>query len=93
MPTIEVEGFYFNEGNEAKLASHGVSIHEAYQVLWTRPRALRNHSDGAPWVLIGPTASGRMITLPIDPTDEPGIWRPRTGYDSSRKERRRYARE
>ena len=93
MPTIAVEGFYFDEQNQAKLASHDVTIREAYQVLETAPRALRNHSQGAPWVIIGPTASGRMLTLPIDPTDDPGIWRPRTGYDSSRKENRRYARE
>ncbi len=93
MPTIELEGLYFDERNEAKLAAHSVTIREAYQVLERAPRALRNHSEGAPWVIIGPTASDRMITLPIDPTDEPGIWRPRTGYDSSRKESRRYARE
>ncbi len=93
MPTIEVEGFYFDERNAVKLASHDVTVREAYQVLWSKPRAFRNHSRGAPWIIIGPTASGRMITLPIDPTDEPGIWKPRTAYDSSRKERRRYARE
>lgn len=93
MPTIEVEGLHFDERNEGKLTAHGVSIREAYQVLEGAPRALRNHSEGAPWVIIGPTANGRMITLPIDPTDEPGIWRPRTASDSSRKESRRYAKE
>ena len=93
MPTIEVEALHFDERNEAKLAAHGVSIREAFQVLEGVPRALRNHGEGAPWVIIGPTATGRMITLPIDPTDEPGIWRPRTTYDSSRTESRRYAKE
>jgi hypothetical protein len=32
-----------------------------------------------------------MITLPIDATDEPEIWRPRTGYpSSSTRETKRY---
>ena len=62
-------------------------------MLWTSPKAFRNPSrNGAPWVLIGPTHSGRMITLPIDATDEPEIWRPRTGYPSSAREKARYER-
>ena len=57
------------------------------------PKALRNHSRGAPWILIGPTVKGRLITIPLDETDETGLWRPRTAYDSSNKERRRYSKE
>lgn len=77
----------------AKMAEHSVTIREVFEVLEGSPKGFRNHSEGAPWVLIGTTLSGRMITLPIDPSDEPGMWRPRTGYDSSNKELRRYEKE
>jgi hypothetical protein len=93
VPSLEVSGFQIDDRNTPKLRRHEVSVREAYEVLWECPRAFRNHSRGAPWILVGPTFGGRMITLPLDPTDERGIWRPRTGYDSSAKEKRRYARE
>ncbi len=93
MPSLDVSGLLFDDENLPKLAQHQVTIKEAYQVLWTEPKGFRNHSEGAPWILIGPTYSGRMITLPIDPTRTPGIWRPRTAYESSAKEMRRYAKE
>jgi len=86
-----VEGFAFDERNSAKLRLHRVSISEALEVLWNSPKAFRNPSqEGAPYVVIGPTHSGRMVTLPIDATDDPEIWRPRTGYPSSQRETKRY---
>ena len=89
-----MEGFAFDDRNTAKLRSHRVSITEALEVLWNSPQAFRNRSPGeAPYVVIGPTHSGRMITLPIDATDEPEIWRPRTGYPSSQRETNRYERK
>lgn len=93
MPRIRVEGLAFDDRNRAKLLAHRVTIREAYEMLWTSPKAFKNPSQGgAPYVLIGPTESGRMITLPIDATEEPEIWRPRTGYPSSPRETRRYER-
>jgi len=77
----------------SKMAEHNVTVREAFEVLEGNTKGFRNHSQGAPWVLIGATLSGRMITLPIDPSEEPGIWRPRTEYDSSNKELRRYEKE
>lgn len=78
---------------EQKLLGHQVTVREAYEMLWTSPKAFTNPSPGgAPYVLIGPTDSGRMITLPIDATGEPAIWRPRTGYPSSAREKARYER-
>jgi hypothetical protein len=93
VPTLDVFGFLFDGRNITKMAEHEVTIQEAFEVLEGNPKGFRNHSGGAPWVLVGATLSGRMITLPIDPSDEPGMWRPRTGYDSSNKELRRYEKE
>ena len=88
---VEVTDLKFDDANTDKLHSHGVTVREARQVLLNAPRFLRNRSEGgAPFVLIGPTFGGRFITLPIDPTDERGVWRPRTGYPSRANERARY---
>jgi len=71
-----------------------VTLRELYEVLDDDPKAMRNHSKGAaPWIVMGLTLRGRLLTLPLDPTAEEGAWRPRTGYDSSSKEKRRYASE
>jgi hypothetical protein len=93
MPSIYVAQLVFDEVNVAKLWSHGVTIREALEVVGGTPKAFRNHSRGAPWILIGHTASGRLPTFPLDPGSEEGSWRPRTGYDSSKKESRRYTSE
>ena len=91
MSRVRVDYLAFDEVNTPKLAAHGVSVAAARQVLDTAPRLFRNTSPGgAPFVLIGPDDSDRLITLPIDPTAWADTWRPRTGYPSSAAERRRY---
>jgi hypothetical protein len=90
MPSIYVEQLLFDVRNLAKLAAHAVKMREAFEVVDGEPKAFRNHSHGALWILVGPTKTGRYLTLPLDPTEVDGVWRPRTGYDSSAKELRRY---
>jgi hypothetical protein len=88
---VDVLALAFDDRNLAKLAAHGLTMRDALDVLDEDPRLMLNKSpEGAPYVLIGPTAVGRMVTLPIDPTNEPGVWRPRTGYASSDAEAIRY---
>ena len=88
---VDVFALAFDDRNLAKLESHGLTIRDALDVLDENPRLMKNRSPGgAPYVLIGPTALGRMVTLPIDPTAEPGVWRPRTGYPSSDEEIQRH---
>jgi hypothetical protein len=94
MPSIYIETLVIDETNMKKLEEHQVTVRELLEVVAGDSKAMRNHSPGgAPWILIGPTLRGRILTVPIDPTAEEGAWRPRTGYDSSRKEQRRYASE
>lgn len=94
MPYLYLLSLVFDETNRAKMLSHGVTMREALEVMEGDPKAFRNHSEGgAPWILIGSTIRGRLLTLPLDPTGEQGVWRPRTGYDSSIKEQRRYGAE
>jgi hypothetical protein len=93
MPTLEIDGLYFDQLNMEKMAQYNVTIREALEMIDGSPKGFRNHSEGAPWILVGATRSGRMLTMPLDPTAEPAIWRPRTAYDSSNKELRRYEKE
>lgn len=88
---IDVLDLLFDDRNLAKLGSHGLTLRDALEVLEEDPRLMRGSSpENAPYVLIGPNAVGTVITLPIDPTHEPGVWRPRTGYPSSQAEIARY---
>jgi hypothetical protein len=81
---IDVYDLLFDDRNLAKLAQHGLSLRDAREVLDENPRLMVNRSpDGAPYVLIGPNTFGTIITLPIDPTADRVVWRPRTGYPSS----------
>lgn len=92
---MDVLDLFIDEANELKLASHGVSVREALQVLSGAYRVMRNESEargGAPFVLIGPTKGGRFLTMPIDPSFEETVWRPRTAYDSRPREIARYRR-
>ena len=94
MPSLYIVSLVFDETNRPKIRGHGVSIREIYEVIDGDPKALRNHSPGgAPWIVIGLTVARRLLTLPVDPTAEEGVWRPRTAYDSSEKEQRRYEAE
>lgn len=88
---VDVFELLFDDANLAKLGAHGLTLRDAREVFERDPRLMRGSSpENAPYVLIGPNALGRMITLPIDPTPMDGVWRPRTGYPSSAREIARY---
>jgi len=38
-------------------------------------------------LLIGESDGGRLLTIPLVPTDDPTTWRPATAFDSSRHQR------
>lgn len=90
---IDVWDFAINDGLLDHMHANGVSLKVAYEVLDGGPRALPNHvDDGAELLLVGPTSIG-MITIPMDPTDEYGLWRPRTAYPSKPADVERYERK
>jgi hypothetical protein len=95
VPSIYIEGLTLDDTNRRKMAIHGVTGKEAMEAASDpEAKAFRNHSpEAAPWVLVGRTRQGRYVTLPLDETPEMGVWRPRTGYDSSNKELRRFKNE
>lgn len=70
------------------MARHGVVGDEVEQVKWNRNLVLRNPRGEAGGVLlVGETDGGRLLTVPLAPTDESTTWRPATAFDAGRHHR------
>jgi hypothetical protein len=90
---VDLWDLLLDDANTAKMHAHGVTVRHADEVLDRDPRVLRNHAaDGAALLVVGTDASGRFLTMPIDPTAEHGVWRPRTAYPSKPSDIARYRR-
>lgn len=88
---IDVGGLYFDDENEAKFRLHGVSVDEVQQVFEKWPRFYLNRLERrATHVMIGPTRSGRMIVVPIEPWNAEGLWRPVTAFEAAPGQAARY---
>jgi hypothetical protein len=86
-----VEDLEIDDWNEVECARHGVTMREVRQVLEGEPAYFPNKKSGsATLVMVGPTAGGRMLTVPLSPTAIEGVWRPATAWDSSAHEANRY---
>ena len=85
-----LDDLLIDEVNEAKMAAHEVGVMEALEVLdVARYELFQNPArrrGGAPYVIVGPTRAGRLLTMPIDDTPVDGLWRPRTAYDSGKQQ-------
>jgi uncharacterized DUF497 family protein len=73
--------------NAAHIARHGVRINEVEEVVAGERIVEPGHSGRS--VLIGPTASGRMLAVVLEP-EGGGVFFPVTARPASRKERRRF---
>lgn len=89
----EVYWLEWDDENEAHLATHGVTASEARQVLSNRHITYPNpdHGEGRIF-LVGETNGGRTLVVSLDPTPDPGTWRPVTGWPAGDAERRLLAR-
>jgi hypothetical protein len=91
---VDLWDLLLDDANTAKMQAHGVSVRHAYEVLGGDPRVLRNHAaGGAALMVVGADAGGRFVTMPIDPTAEHGLWRPRTAYPSKPSDVARHRRQ
>ena len=87
---IDVWDLEIDDDNRDKMHAHGLSVAVAFEVVDDAPRSLPNHAeDGAAVLLVGSTSIG-FVSLPIDPTNLNGLWRPRTGYPSKPADVARY---
>ena len=91
---VDLWDLLLDGANTAKMHEHGVTVRRAFDVLDREPRVLVNHARaGAALLVVGPDAAGRFVTMPIDPTGEHGIWRPRTAYPSKPSDIARYRKQ
>ena len=78
----------FDEHNVAEMARHGVTRWEVDDLPWNRQIVTQNSRGEAGGILlIGETDGGRLLTVPLAPTDDPTTWRPATAFDASRHHR------
>ena len=83
-----ISALILDEHNLAEIARHGVSGAEVLQVIWNCHLTARNpRGEPEGILLIGETDGGRVLTIPLAPTDDPSTWRPATAFDASRDQR------
>ena len=81
MSSPVIESFWFDDDNEDKLWSHGLTPDQVLQVLDSRHTIKRNRgARRASHLIVGRDHQGRCIAIPIEPTHERNIWRPITGW-------------
>jgi hypothetical protein len=82
-----VDAFLFDDDNEEKFAVHGISGRQVFQVLDNPYVVVPNRQNRrALMLLIGQDNGGVCIAIPIEPTEEPGVWRPITAWPCKRNE-------
>jgi hypothetical protein len=76
-----------------KLGARGISVDEAWQVIWNRYVVVRNRRGSAARLprdirrlLIGCSDSRRFLTLVIEGTIEPTTWLLVTGWESTQSQ-------
>jgi hypothetical protein len=85
-----VRGFMIDDDNAEKLAHHGIAEFQVLQVLEDQFYIGRNkRGRRASHLVIGYDYGGACLTIPIAPTQQPGVWRPVTGWYSTPAERAR----
>lgn len=88
---IEILDIELDDANAPEAARHGVTTREIEQVFQNEPLFFPNkRGRRSQLVMIGRTFGGRLLTVPLAETPQPGLWRPATAFDSSRSEAARY---
>jgi uncharacterized DUF497 family protein len=87
----QAEVLGWNDGNEAELAAHKITLAEVRQVWANEPLFVPNirHRAGD-YKMIGLTDGGRALTIVIRYEADGRVLRPITGWDATAGERSRY---
>lgn len=92
-----VEELVLDEELEAHLMERGfydkhrVSLTEIAETHMGHPRFFLNEGQHrAPVVMVGPTAAGRLLCVPVEPAGRWGAWRPVTAFEANRHHHERY---
>ena len=81
MSRLRVYDLLFDDENAAELGRHGVRAEEVLEILANGPILKRNRKGrrGA-YLMIGLTDGGSCVSIPIEPTHDPEVWRPITAW-------------
>jgi hypothetical protein len=80
---VEIRRLEFWPANVAKLRVHGISQAEVQSMVALDDWGIGGHDDYPVQIRVtGPTAAGRLITVAMDPSDDPTVWRrcPASGW-------------
>jgi hypothetical protein len=88
MSMPDVAGFLFDDENEEEMAVHGLTPRRVIQVLENNHIVVPNRRERrAQYLIVGRDNGGACITVPIEPTRDPLVWRPVTAWPSKDYER------
>ena len=74
---------------------HRVSQPEVREVWKGIPAYIENVGEqrSESVIMLGPTRTGRILVVPLQPTRHRGVWRPVTAYEANAHHRKRYREE
>jgi hypothetical protein len=82
---IDPDDLDFDQENIDHLARHGVTMKDAFEVLYNAPRFFLNQPNRTgTHVMVGPDLEGRFFLISIEPTQREGVWRPVTAWKLGR---------
>lgn len=74
-------GFVFDDENDAKFAVHGIRSDQVEQVLDSEHLVIKNRrARRGLYLVIGRDWGGSCLAIPVEPTHDPGLWRPITAW-------------
>lgn len=74
----------FDDHNEREMARHGIVRYDIDEIVRNRHVIAANpRGEAGGMLLIGETNGGRLLAVPLAPTDDPTTWRPATAFDAS----------
>lgn len=70
---------------------HRVSVSEIFELFDGEPAFFQNGGTRrAPIIMVGPTARGRLLCVPLEPAGMEGVWRVVTAFEANAGHRQRY---
>jgi hypothetical protein len=93
MSMPDVADFLFDHENEEEMAVHGLTPRRVMQVLENKHIVVPNRRRRrAQYLIVGRDNGGASLTIPIQATGDPLVWRPVTAWPSKDHERQRLER-
>jgi hypothetical protein len=91
---IDVFSLVIDDDNSEKFWVHGITAEQVLDVLDGSVAIFRNRKGRrASHIIIGRDRGGMCLAIPIEPTQDPVVWRPITAWSCKESARSRLPRE